>query len=241
MRQVVLSCVILFPVATEAQQINRGDCSVQIGEGASNNTVIVNCTKPGLLGLLPNFGRPDVSIEIDADGLKKGRSEFDLVVRNMTADQIVKVNSYWLSIGDDLGNVYELDNLTMQIRDIPQSSQISPGRLARFPVLLTRNVSANAKEAFFILDNVWSNDQGSAFARSLPPIEWSVSLVDQSEEQAQELQTELKRLGYYKMEIDGDWGDGSRRALKSYQSAIGEPATGAFEDGVALLQRMKGE
>lgn len=36
-------------------------------------------------------------------------------------------------------------------------------------------------------------------------------------------QTELKRLGYYAAEIDGDWGPASRRALAAFQRAYGRP------------------
>ncbi|MEM8662656.1 MAG: caspase family protein [Pseudomonadota bacterium] len=51
---------------------------------------------------------------------------------------------------------------------------------------------------------------------------------------AAKLQTELQRLGCYRMRIDGDWGPGSRRALKRYLEATKQP-TGDLQPTMPLL------
>lgn len=50
-------------------------------------------------------------------------------------------------------------------------------------------------------------------------------------------QTELRRLGYYAAEIDGDWGPASRRALAAFQRAYGRPdSAGALsKDSLAAM------
>jgi hypothetical protein len=55
-----------------------------------------------------------------------------------------------------------------------------------------------------------------------------------------DVQTELARLGCYRMRIDGDWGNGSRRALTSYflnKQIVPE----SLEPSVPLLRQLKSE
>jgi len=47
-----------------------------------------------------------------------------------------------------------------------------------------------------------------------------------ADEDARDLQGALKELGYYTMRIDGDFGPGSRRAVKGFQDSLGAPQTG---------------
>lgn len=60
------------------------------------------------------------------------------------------------------------------------------------------------------------------------------------EEMASNVQTELSRLGCYRMRIDGDWGNGSRRALTSYflNKRI---VPDSLEPSVPLLRQLKSE
>ncbi|MGB7433488.1 MAG: peptidoglycan-binding protein [Ahrensia sp.] len=45
---------------------------------------------------------------------------------------------------------------------------------------------------------------------------------------AKDLQTALKALGHYNLKVDGDFGKGSRAAVRSFQASLGEPETGAL-------------
>jgi hypothetical protein len=53
-------------------------------------------------------------------------------------------------------------------------------------------------------------------------------------ELARGIQTELRRLGCYRQEIDGDWGKGSQRALGDYYRNT-KQASANLEPSVALL------
>ena len=50
-------------------------------------------------------------------------------------------------------------------------------------------------------------------------------------------QTELRRLGHYRGGIDGDWGAGSQRALRAFQSQAGMPVNGQLTE--ATLAALK--
>ena len=53
---------------------------------------------------------------------------------------------------------------------------------------------------------------------------------------ARQLQTELQRLGCYRMAIDGDWGAGSKRALREYLTGTKQPV-GDLEPSVSVLNK----
>lgn len=54
---------------------------------------------------------------------------------------------------------------------------------------------------------------------------------------AMSVQTELRRLGCYRMEVDGDWGKGSMRALADYYRNTSQPGAGT-EPSVELLSEL---
>jgi len=47
-----------------------------------------------------------------------------------------------------------------------------------------------------------------------------------------QVQTALRRLGYYRGDVDGDFGENTQNALESYQINTGEPVTGTLNQGV---------
>jgi len=57
-------------------------------------------------------------------------------------------------------------------------------------------------------------------------VDWPRGYIRLGEEESKELQTRLKRLGYYDGEIDGKIGGGSRSAIKAYQKRIGHEQNG---------------
>jgi Putative peptidoglycan binding domain len=50
--------------------------------------------------------------------------------------------------------------------------------------------------------------------------------------EVRQLQTVLRRLGYYRGDVDGDFGENTQNALESYQSSTGQPVTGTLNQGV---------
>ncbi|MBX6322346.1 MAG: peptidoglycan-binding protein, partial [Rhodospirillaceae bacterium] len=55
-----------------------------------------------------------------------------------------------------------------------------------------------------------------------------------SREDRRRIQSELQRLGYYDGSIDGDFGPGTRAAVRRYQEDIGEEATGQLTPAQAM-------
>jgi len=50
--------------------------------------------------------------------------------------------------------------------------------------------------------------------------------------EVRQVQTALRRLGYYRGDVDGDFGENTKSALESYQVSTGEPVTGTLSQGV---------
>ena len=46
------------------------------------------------------------------------------------------------------------------------------------------------------------------------------------------MQTALRRLGYYRSDVDGDFGENTQSAIEKYQLSAGEPVTGTLNQGV---------
>jgi len=53
-----------------------------------------------------------------------------------------------------------------------------------------------------------------------------------SVQEVRQVQTALRRLGYYRGDVDGDFGENTQNALESYQISAGEPVTGTLNQGV---------
>lgn len=75
------------------------------------------------------------------------------------------------------------------------------------------------------------------FGAPLPP----QVMVEQPDPTALYLavQTELERLNCYRKKLDGDWGNGSKEALKAYYTVVGSPPSAAEDPTPALLQELK--
>ncbi|HSF65663.1 MAG TPA: peptidoglycan-binding domain-containing protein, partial [Paracoccaceae bacterium] len=68
-------------------------------------------------------------------------------------------------------------------------------------------------------------------AAALPP-------APAPEELPRALQAELKRLGCYRLAVDGDWGNGSRSALRRYYDAKKEAVPEDLEPTEALWRQL---
>lgn len=77
----------------------------------------------------------------------------------------------------------------------------------------------------------------SPAARSLPmnptvESETRSAIVGYSVPEVRQVQTTLRRLGYYRGDVDGDFGENTQNALERYQVSTGEPVTGTLNQGV---------
>ena len=77
----------------------------------------------------------------------------------------------------------------------------------------------------------------SPAARSLPmgpTVETATrtAIVGYSVPEVRQVQTTLRRLGYYRGDVDGDFGENTQNALERYQVSTGEPVTGTLSEGV---------
>jgi len=50
--------------------------------------------------------------------------------------------------------------------------------------------------------------------------------------EVRQVQTALRRLGYYRGDVDGDFGENTQNALENYQVSTGETVTGTLSEGV---------
>jgi hypothetical protein len=50
--------------------------------------------------------------------------------------------------------------------------------------------------------------------------------------EVRQVQTALRRMGYYRGDVDGDFGANTQNALENYQVSTGEPVTGTLSQGV---------
>jgi hypothetical protein len=58
------------------------------------------------------------------------------------------------------------------------------------------------------------------------------AVVGYSVPEVRQVQTALRRMGYYRGDVDGDFGANTQNALESYQVNTGEPVTGTLSQGV---------
>jgi hypothetical protein len=77
----------------------------------------------------------------------------------------------------------------------------------------------------------------SPAARSLPmeptvETETRTAVVGYSVPEVRQVQTTLRRLGFYRGDVDGDFGENTQNALERYQVSTGEPVTGTLNQGV---------
>jgi Putative peptidoglycan binding domain len=77
----------------------------------------------------------------------------------------------------------------------------------------------------------------SPAARSLPlgptvETQTRSAIVGYSVPEVRQVQTTLRRLGYYRGDVDGDFGENTQNALERYQVSTGEPVTGTLNEGV---------
>ncbi len=83
-------------------------------------------------------------------------------------------------------------------------------------------------------------EENRAILAAIDPTLLSDSVVVDTANLAREAQAELRRLGCYRMKVDGDWGKGSRTALTSYFLSKKQVPT-SLEPTVELVARLKTE
>jgi peptidoglycan hydrolase-like protein with peptidoglycan-binding domain len=80
---------------------------------------------------------------------------------------------------------------------------------------------------------------GAADAVDAPDAELPRREPDPTRNEIHAVQTELRRLGLYRLDLDGTWGRGSAEALRSFQRTEGIEPTGTAADGVRLLPDLR--
>ncbi|SFR64971.1 caspase family protein [Litoreibacter janthinus] len=131
------------------------------------------------------------------------------------------------------GDIIRVAALTSPTRSLPPS-------IFEAPAIEGREVLPDSDESRAILASIDPTLLEELTKPSVPGADEPVLPEIDPEQMASDVQTELSRLGCYRMRIDGDWGNGSRRALTSYflnKRIVPE----SLEPSLPLLRQLKSE
>jgi hypothetical protein len=75
---------------------------------------------------------------------------------------------------------------------------------------------------------------GATVGIRVPTVETATrtAVAGYSVPEVRQVQTALRRMGYYRGDVDGDFGANTQNALENYQVSTGEPVTGTLSQGV---------
>jgi hypothetical protein len=75
---------------------------------------------------------------------------------------------------------------------------------------------------------------GATVGIRVPTVETAArtAVAGYSVPEVRQVQTALRRMGYYRGDVDGDFGANTQNALENYQVSTGEPVTGTLSQGV---------
>src|ERR1700722_12721194 len=75
---------------------------------------------------------------------------------------------------------------------------------------------------------------GATVGIRVPTVETTArtAVAGYSVPEVRQVQTALRRMGYYRGDVDGDFGANTQNALENYQVSTGEPVTGTLSQGV---------
>lgn len=168
------------PSLTYAQisQNAQGNCIYQNGRDNVNSAVTIICNIGlGRIGSLPKGSatlRSKAVLYTKVENLRPGNKSFTLVIENKSPNQTVDIPTQNLSILDNLGNSYELDEWEMFGLDLKK--RIPPNRQIRIPYVLSSPIARNASQITFNLNNVWTQPKGNEFKRPLPELQWDIRI-----------------------------------------------------------------
>lgn len=131
------------------------------------------------------------------------------------------------------GDIIRVAALTSPTRSLPAS-------MFEAPTVIGREVLPDTDESRAILASIDPTLIEELTAPTEQGVEQPAVPEIDPEVMASNVQSELSRLGCYRMRIDGDWGNGSRRALTSYflnKRIVPE----SLEPSVPLLRQLKSE
>jgi hypothetical protein len=131
------------------------------------------------------------------------------------------------------GDIIRVAALTSRTRSLPAS-------MFEAPTVIGREVLPDTDESRAILASIDPTLIEELTAPTEQGVEQPAVPEIDPEVMASNVQSELSRLGCYRMRIDGDWGNGSRRALTSYflnKRIVPE----SLEPSVPLLRQLKSE
>ncbi|WP_298262200.1 caspase family protein [uncultured Litoreibacter sp.] len=126
------------------------------------------------------------------------------------------------------------------VASLTSATRSLPASIFEAPTIIGQEVLPDTEESRVLLASIDPTLLNELAATTQPGVEQPVVPEIDPEEMASNVQTELSRLGCYRMRIDGDWGNGSRRALTSYflnKRIVPE----SLEPSVPLLRQLKSE
>ena len=129
---------------------------------------------------------------------------------------------------------------TIRIAAMTSATRSLPPSIFEAPTVEGREVLPDTDESRAILASIDPSLLEELSVPTEPGAEPSALPEAIPEHLVSDVQTELARLGCYRMRIDGDWGNGSRRALTSYflnKQIVPE----SLEPSVPLLRQLKSE
>lgn len=129
---------------------------------------------------------------------------------------------------------------TILLASLSSSTRSVAGSIFQAPTVVGREVLPDTEESRVLLASIDPKLIEELTSTADPDVESPVVPEIDPEIMASDVQTELSRLGCYRMRIDGDWGNGSRRALTSYflnKRIVPE----SLEPSLPLLRQLKSE
>ncbi|SDX63208.1 caspase family protein [Litoreibacter albidus] len=131
------------------------------------------------------------------------------------------------------GDIIRIAALTSPTRSVSAS-------IFEAPTVIGREVLPDTDETRALLASIDPTLLEELTAPVEPGVEAPVVPEIDPKQMASDVQSELSRLGCYRMRVDGDWGNGSRRALTSYflnKRIVPE----SLEPSLPLLRQLKSE
>jgi hypothetical protein len=131
--------------------------------------------------------------------------------------------------------VFRAKQRAVEVLGLPSAAPVDlyPGSQQNIVVASTEPSGTVRQDGFSVVEELMflRPDQPAA------PVDPASIETERRRDLARSVQTELQRLGCYRMAIDGAWGPGSRNALRDYVSATGQTAT-ALEPSLDWLRKL---
>ncbi|MEP3348235.1 MAG: caspase family protein [Litoreibacter sp.] len=129
---------------------------------------------------------------------------------------------------------------TIRVSALTSATRSIPASIFELPTITGQEVLPDSDETRALLASIDPSLLEELTTAIDPEAAETILPEVDPEQMASDVQSELSRLGCYRMRIDGDWGNGSRRALTSYflnKRIVPE----TLEPSLPLLRQLKSE